>query len=409
MKFRILISIFELLTFFSISDVYSCTTAIVSAKATPDARPLLLKHRDSDFEQNKLIFFTDGKYRYIGLVNAQDSSGKEVWAGCNSTGFAIMNAAVYNLNRGDSTKLTDQEGVIMKRALQTCTCLADFENLLHDLPKPLGVEANFGVIDTQGGAAYYETGNYTFTKFDANDPKVAPLGYIIRTNYAFSGQPDSGHGYIRYATAEDLLYQASAMNNLTEEFLLRNLSRCLKHSLTATDLWASLPVDEQQPQFVFFRDYIPRYSSTSTVVIQGIRGSENPGLTTMWTILGFPLCSVVVPTWIAGGSPLPGLVTADHAGSAPLCTMSLKLKRLCFPIKRDNGDSYLNLSALINRQQTGVMQKLYPVESAIIAETHRLMEAWRQESAPSKKIQRYYNWLDEKIRNEYKTLFNISN
>jgi hypothetical protein len=77
--------------------------------------------------------------------------------------------------------------------------------MLETLPKPLGVEANFGVIDANGGAAYYETANYKFEKFDANDPTVAPDGYLIRTNYSFSGEENKGLGYIRYATAADLL------------------------------------------------------------------------------------------------------------------------------------------------------------------------------------------------------------
>ncbi len=41
----------------------ACTTAIISGKFTPDGRPLLFKHRDTSFKQNKLMYFNDGKYR----------------------------------------------------------------------------------------------------------------------------------------------------------------------------------------------------------------------------------------------------------------------------------------------------------------------------------------------------------
>lgn len=389
-------------------DAGSCTTAVISGQYTPDGRPLLLKHRDSDFLQNKLMYFNDGKYTYIGLVNAEDSSGKEVWGGCNSTGFAIINSAAYNLNIGDSTKLMDQEGVIMKKALQNCASLQDFENLLLTLPKPLGSDANFGVIDARGGAAYYETGNFTFTRIDANDPRTAPFGYLIRTNHAFTGKSDAGAGYIRYATAEDLFYQASATHNLSHEFLLRDVSRCLKHSLTKIDLWQNLPDDKSQARFVSFRDFIPRNSSTSSMVIQGITGKENPALTTMWTILGFPLCSVAIPVWIAGGASLPDILIARGADAAPLCDLSLQLKKYCFPITRGNGSSYLNLSALINQQQSGILQKLQPLESLILTETRHNLELWRKEGEASAKIQKFYDWLDEKIRSEYKNLFNLS-
>ena len=87
----------------------ACTTAIVSGKYTVDGRPLLFKHRDTGFLQNKLMYFSDGKYDYIATVNSVDKKGNEVWAGFNSAGFAIMNSEAYNLNVGDTTQLKDQE------------------------------------------------------------------------------------------------------------------------------------------------------------------------------------------------------------------------------------------------------------------------------------------------------------
>ena len=146
---------------------FSCTTFIMSGKYTLDGKPLLFKNRDTDEMQNSLVFFNDGKYKYIGLVDGNTDWDKMVWGGYNEAGFAIMNSAAYNNNIGDTTKFKDQEGIIMKLALQTCKTLADFEKLLTSLPRPMGLDANFGVIDAFGGAAFYETGNYRFVKFDA--------------------------------------------------------------------------------------------------------------------------------------------------------------------------------------------------------------------------------------------------
>ena len=75
----------------------ACTTAIISGRFTPDGRPLLWKNRDTDDLDNKLMYFTDGRYDYIGLVNSKDTIGEEVWTGMNTSGFAIMNSASYNL------------------------------------------------------------------------------------------------------------------------------------------------------------------------------------------------------------------------------------------------------------------------------------------------------------------------
>ncbi|MCI0512110.1 C45 family peptidase [candidate division KSB1 bacterium] len=383
----------------------ACTTAIISGKFTVDGRPLLLKHRDTDAVQNKMVYLKDGQYDYIGLADSPDSTLENIWAGMNHAGFAIMNSASYNLNLADTTKSKDQEGKIMKLALQRCATVTDFEILLQQLPRPMGVEANFGVIDAQGGAAYFETGNFEYVKVDANDPIVAPFGYLIRTNHSFAQAQNQGYGYIRYLTAENLLYQAVAMNDLSVRFLLQDVSRCLKHSLTGVDLTQQMPRSAQPPQFVWFEDFIPRKSSTATTIVQGVKNGEAPGLTTLWEVLGFPLCSVAVPVWMAGGEQLPRVLMADASGNAPLCDYALQLKARCFPIGRGSGYKYLNLAALINQEQTGILQKLRPLEDHILAASQQKLTQWRSQGIKTSEVRNFYRWLDETIQAGYQRLF----
>ena len=387
------------------STSISCTTAIVSGNFTNDGRPLLFKHRDTGTLQNKLMFFADGKFEYIGLVNSTDSLGNEIWAGCNSAGFAIMNSASYNLNTNDTTSIKDREGFIMKQALQFCASVNDFEEMLKNLPKPLGVEANFGAIDAKGGAVYFETGNFNYTKFDANDPTIAPFGYIIRSNYSFTGDKNNGYGFIRYQNAEDLFYQAAQTNSLSSKFILQKVSRCLKHSLTKIDLTNNLPKKSDEPHFVNFRDFIPRNSSASTVVVQGVKKDESPEFTTMWTILGFQLCSVAVPTWVKGGKSLPEILVADETGNAPLCDMALKLKDKCFPLKRGSGKYYLNLTAVMNQNNDGILQKILTIENKILEISKKHLKHWREKNMNVKEIQKFYRLLDKMILLEYKKEF----
>lgn len=400
--------IFIVFKFFNLYSAFGCTTAIISGKNTVDGRPLLLKHRDTRKLENKLMFFDDGKYEYIGLVNSEDSLGNEIWAGCNSMGFAIMNSASYNLNSHDTTSLKDREGYVMKQALQTCATLEDFEELLNSFPKPLGVEANFGVIDGNGGAAYYETGNYDFMKFDANDPAVAPFGFLIRTNYSFRGERADDKGLIRYRTAEELFNIASSMNRLSYKFLLQDVSRCLKHSLTGKDLTENIPQNSHRPVFVDFRDFIPRYSSAATVVVQGVKKDESPALTTMWTILGFQLSSVAIPTWVAGGKNLPLVLLADQSGRAPLCTFALKLKERIFPLTRGSYRYYINLAELLNRDKSGIMNKLAPVEDRIINEAGQKLKMWRETGIHPKQVRKFYQWVDETVKAAYRENFGLN-
>ena len=191
-----------------------CTTAVVSGKFTKDGRPLLWKNRDTQTLNNKLMKFSDGKYLYTGVVNSNDTLGKSIWQGFNSTGFAIMNSASYNLNN-DTIKKSGHEGRVMKLALQTCATIDDFENLLRGLDQPTGLEANYGVIDAHGGAAYFEIGNFGYKKIDVNDPEIALYGYVIRTNYSVTGKMGIGGGYIRFVAADRMMKAAVKENRLT--------------------------------------------------------------------------------------------------------------------------------------------------------------------------------------------------
>ena len=106
-----------------------------------------------------------------------------------------MNTQSYNLvevkpgeERGEAN------GRVMRRALEVCATVKDFCQFLDTLSKPSLIEANFGVIDAEGGAAVFEVDYYKYVMYDANDSKDAPCGYIARTNFSFSGKVNEGAG-----------------------------------------------------------------------------------------------------------------------------------------------------------------------------------------------------------------------
>ena len=404
--------VFVLILLFAVTgltgDIWSCTTFLMSGKYTPDGKPLLFKNRDTGTLDNALVFFTDGRYRYIGIVDAKDSWKKEVWGGFNSAGFAIMNSAAYNNNTGDTTKLSDREGEVMKMALASCATLADFEQMLNDMPKPIGVDANFGVIDAMGGAAYYETGNYGFKKIDANDPALAPYGLLIRTNHSFTGTVGDGGGYIRFAAASEALNMALAQNRLDPQYLLNNLSRNLTHSLTKVNLRENLPANADATTFRNFDDFIPRTSTASVMLVVGAAKGEDPSCAMMWTLAGFPLTTVAVPVWITGDKTLPQVVSMKENMHAPLCDAAMMLKSRLFPIKRGSGGKYMNVALLLNEEKTGILQKLEPVEKEIFSRTDELTAALPAGGRMQKeKILEHYKWLDAYITRSYKDLFGI--
>lgn len=387
----------------------ACTTAIVSGKATPDGRPLLWKHRDTDQFDNKMMRFSGGRFDYIGLVNSNDSLF-HVWCGTNSAGFSIMNSASYNLIPGyDTIEAKDLEGYIMKLALENCVTIQDFANLLDTLPKPWGVSANFGIIDSYGGAGYYETNNSNYKFFDANNPEIAPNGYLIRTNFSVSGIENMGAGYNRFNTAKSILSEALFQGGLTPEFFLHKATLCLRHDLTKTDLYSEFSKENFENRMYPFRDFILRYSSSSTFLVQGVKSGESPLLVTSWIKLGFQPASVAIPLWVGTNNSIPKILTAPLQEKSQLCDITLKLKESCFPyIKWNEGENYVLLEKLGNKNGTGMIQLTVLFDKEIMVRADKMISKWRKSGFDSYDTQSFYDEIDRQIHYFYSQNFELN-
>ena len=386
-------------------EALPCTTAIISGKATPDGRPLLWKHRDSDEFNNKVVFEVGPRFRYLALINSNDPE-HHAWAGTNSAGFAIMNSASYNIKpKTDSTKVEDREGYIMKLALGRCATISDFAQLLDTLPRPWGISANFGVIDAKGGAGYFEVNNFNYRFFDANSTTDAPEGFLIRTNFSVSGETNKGSGYIRYNTALNLLKEAKTANALTPEFLFTKATVSLRQDITGIDLSKEISKAEK---LYPLRDFIVRYYSTSTVVVKGVLPKEPTDFATMWVKLGFQPASVAIPLWVGAGGVLPELITAPEGQNAKLCDYTLKLKKQCFPLNSwTEGENYVLLSQLLNKEQTGLLQLTNIFDKEIIARTRMLYDKWTRFEFNPTEAYNFYLTLNRDIETFYKTHFDL--
>lgn len=386
---------------------WACTTAVIAAKNNPNGRSMIWKLRDTDNVKNAMRWFNDGRYTYLGLINADDTLGENVWAGSNSAGFAIMNSASYNLNVGDTTQLKDMEGVFMKLALQTCSSLHDFENLLNTYTKPRGLAAHFGVIDAKGGAAFYEVNNQTWTKFDANNAEVAPNGYIIRTNYSDSGTKDEGYGFIRREAAEKVFADALQKNKLNYRSVIKNFSRCSYHPVFGINYRDKFEKGTNESAFIASDDLMTRYSSSSSILIEGVKPNESSDLNTVWVAIGYPNTAVAIPLWVRGGKNIPTLLQYDsHLQNSPLNEMALNWKSNCYPLTRTDGYHYLKLDELINKENNGYIQQIEPLEMMFFDETDNQLSKWHKQIPSISEIEQYYEWLNSKVSNFYSSLNN---
>lgn len=391
----------------------ACTAAVISGKITPDGRPLLWKNRDTDFIENGVKYFSGGRYPFIAVVNSVDKNPTDVWIGINSAGFSLMNTQSYNLVKvKPGEERGEANGRVMRRALEVCATVDDFRHFLDTIAKPSLIEASFGVIDAKGGAVLFEVDYYKYTMFDANNAKDAPCGYIARTNFSFTGEVNKGLGYVRYQLADKMLMPASGMNLLTPEWLLNELSRSFVNPLLGIDLRDGNFNRPKTTGWFVEQDFIPRQDTGSAVVVQGVREGENPELSTMWTVLGYPPVSVAVPVWVKGADKkLPQLVLPDAVGQNKMALGKkvLTLTKNVFSYNQGAGTNrYMNWELLYNNDKTGYMQRLAPVEKKVFDITRPGLDAARKNGKLNvEEVYKWYDEMDQYVAGAYQTMFGL--
>jgi len=360
------IILFITLGAFAILHAEECTVGVVSGAVTSDGRPLLWKNRDSSNRDNEVAFFKGSRYDFIGVINANDTS--QVWMGINTAGFAIMNSESLD-QPGDSV---DTEGFFMKKALSLCGSVHDFQVLLDTTNNaPRGTKSNFGCIDAYGESAIFETGNSSYTKFDANDPMLAPDGFIVRANFSMTGRGRDAYGVWRYHRAGKLMEEGVKTNVLNYRFILQKVAR----DLVSDELDPyPLPYEDSfkgAPQgFVKTRNSINRYRTVSCAVFHGVKRGESPSLATMWVILGEPVTGVAIPLWAMAGQ-VPEELDGKKGSKLNRFFQDIKRRMYHEPDYPQFLDSYLLAG------KRAILPKLLETEDQIIIETERQMLRWK--------------------------------
>ena len=387
------------------ASVWACSSAVISGKVTPDGRPLLWKNRETGHLLNHMAYVKGEKYDFVANVNSDNfPAKKEAWIGSNTAGFALMNTQSYNLEKGDiaDDDRGPKNGEVIYRALEVCATVADFCHFLDTISKPSGIEANFGVIDAQGGAAMFEVDEHSYQMFDANDPNVAPHGYVARTNFSNGGELNVGYGYVRYLEVERVLSKACAMGGITPQLIFTDLARSFRNNILDIDLRSGNYNYPKTSGWFIDQDFIPRKDTSCSIVVQGVKKGENPELSILWTVLGYTPTSLAVPVWVKNN--LPAMVSYDAAlKTSPLSAAAWKLaNEKVFHYRQGGGTNhYLHWENLYNLQGTGIMQRLMPVEEEVYRQTLPVQENWlKQGKLNMKELDALYHRIGEYLMSE---------
>lgn len=350
-----------------------CTAGVACARATTDGRPILWKSRDAGDRDNEVIWNTSGTYRFIAVITARND--KDSWMGLNEKGFAIINTLSSDLGSDAA-----ENGKVMTHALGTCGSVDDFEAYLKQTNVAGRKTAtNYGTIDANGGAAFFETAANQYWRYDAKDTTD---GYIVKTNFAIHG---GGSGGIeRYKRSQLLMKDFFASDRIDwkeiERIQVRDFS---DKSGTLLSIPFSGNYAGQEAGYIPTDYAICRNITVSFAAIQGVLKGEPPVLSTMWTILGQPATGITVPYWPVGATP----AEANGPKTAPLCDAANDIRARIFPSPKVQAQAdankapiYLNTQMLRDSNGSGIWKITLPVEDQIITEGEGALQQWRNHS-----------------------------
>mgnify|MGYP000117780845 CR=1 FL=1 len=373
-KYQIIFLLVLIKISISLSFAEECTTGLASGRVTIDGLPLLWKNRDSGHNNNEVAYFCWGKTRFIGIINADDTT--QIWAGVNNYGFAIMNAESRDMAVPEEDTQYDDEGYLMKEALIRSKTVDDFEVMLKETN--IGgrkVTSNFGVIDAKGGTSFFETGNHEYFRFDADDSEMCREGFLIRANFAFKGYGGEGYGKKRYQRAFDLFKKGIGLSRLNYSYVISKVTR---------DIYLSSI--RKNSNFTKTNDTVNRYRTVSCAIFQGVKTNEDPRLTTFWCALGEPAVSISIPLWTySGGVP----TVLDSVGYSPLNKVFQELKSYAYS---DSSDS-----KMINTDRLAMIQKeLDKTQGIIFRKTERKLRKWRKKFPSQKEVVNFQKKMAQK-------------
>ena len=361
-------------------DGADCTIALIIGSATPDGRILMWKNRDVSNWHQEFAYYNEFPYNFTSVNYPYDEYNNEAYGGVNDVGFAIINANA--LNFPDSTGAQDDDGLIMYHALQTCETVDDFLAYM-DTTAFFGRSrpAIYGVYDAFGGAGFLECSKYENFWYDANDPLVAPDGFMVRSNYAYSGGTWFPSLNNRHDRAFQYVEAAVLADTINPRYIFDFIARDLKTE--DVDPYP-LPYDgfyvyDEDTLWNTFRNHIAinREISSSALVLKGILPGENPLLNTIWAIDGEPIMTPAVPLWVGAGSVPAEIV--GHDPDSPICLRAQELWNYIYWGYPDPQDDLINTMKLDDGNGTGVLLAVRDVEQGYYDYVMNQVEQWYEE------------------------------
>ena len=323
----------------NLSYIFSCTIGV----GWDGDYPVLWKNRDQENYVTSEVNYIQSSGSNLGYIQVTTSSSTAPYMGMNNKGFAIANSLVQSdtdINSGLIRLPIDDEYELVRKALEVCEKVSDFDSLLAQLTPTIGsndhIQSNFAVIDNFGGAGIFEVDTFSesdsvlidvtyLTSDDAvlyrsnhfqnlNNPLVYQELDSLADCQNLSISSNLMGNARRWCASKEYFDNLSINDNSIIKYLIKadptlndnrgSLLRSLSRS--SSDNFYELPYTRQAtydcgagrpPGYVYSKYSIARNKTTSSVVMKSIEGDTLNSF--ILVALGNPLFTPYIPIKIS--------------------------------------------------------------------------------------------------------------
>jgi len=278
-----------------------CTAGVADGDVTVDGRPLLWKLRNQSDVTNDVHYFVSGvehysglgpaTYSYLGMGPANDYPEGPIRQGLNSQGLAVgWNVLGYSgweeLHHqalGHYNTISQVRSYVNEMtSLSTYNYFIDTGGEATPWENQIGIDQHweYNTHAPARDSQWIDVDNADSDDDYSTGVDVTLSGWVVRANapghFNTDGTDDLGNTG-RYEAGRDII-GALIYNNGSGT------------ALSAKSIATS-----------FFRhDALAIYETVSNMMVHGVLPTEDPRLSTMWTLLGHSETGIFVPVWIHG-------------------------------------------------------------------------------------------------------------
>ena len=113
----------------------------------------------------------------------------------------------------------------------------------------------------------------------------------------------------------------------------------------------------------------------------------------MWSAIGYAPCSYIIPVWVGAEDEIPACLSSKDKALAPANELAMQLKGVVFPVRRGNGNKYLDYLTL----RSDILPEVEKAENKEIKEGEKVKMRFAEKGFDVEAVKKFNTEADKRF------------